>query len=84
LHKAVLELSNVLYSTRTALLQQGAKHNKAILELTATVNALATGQILLHLSIQGIGLFGTDLIADSASQVSLYSIYMLFNCLCSS
>jgi hypothetical protein len=81
LHWAVPELSSVLYSTHTTLLQQGVKHDKAIQELIATVNALATGQIPLHLSIQGTGLFGTDLTANSASQVSLYSIYMLFNCL---
>ena len=54
------ELTNVLYSTREAVLRQG--HHEAlrteIAELKASVNAIAYGQIPLQIS--GIGYFGPD------------------------
>jgi hypothetical protein len=60
LQRAVPELTNVLYSTRGAVLQQGTQHHKAlrteIAELKASVNAIASGQIPLQ--ICGIGYFG--------------------------
>ena len=62
LQRAVPELTNVLYSTRGAVLQQGTQHHEAlcteIAELKASVNAIASGQIPLQ--ICGIGYFGPD------------------------
>ena len=62
LQQAVPELTNVLYSTREAVLQQGTRHHEAlrteIAELKASVNAIASGQIPLQ--ICGIGYFGPD------------------------
>jgi hypothetical protein len=58
----VLELTNVLYSTRRAVLWQGTQHHEAlcteIAELKAFVNAIASGWILLQ--ICGISYFGPD------------------------
>ncbi len=62
LQRAMPELTNVLYSTRGAVLQQGTQHHEAlrteIAELKASVNAIASGQIPLQ--ICGIGYFGPD------------------------
>jgi hypothetical protein len=45
------ELTNVLYSTREAMLQQGSQHYEALridmAELKASINAMASGQIPL-------------------------------------
>jgi hypothetical protein len=62
LQRAVPELTNVLYSTREAMLQQGTLQHKAlrteIAELKASVNAIASGQIPLQ--IYRMGFFGPD------------------------
>jgi hypothetical protein len=62
LQRAVPELTNVLYSTREAVLQQGTLQHEAlrteIAELKASVNAIASSQIPLQ--ICGIGYFGPD------------------------
>jgi hypothetical protein len=62
LQQAVPELTNVLYSTREAVLQQGTLQHKAlcteIAELKAFVNAIASSQILLQ--IYGMGFFSPD------------------------
>jgi hypothetical protein len=62
LQRAVPELTNMLYSTRGAVLQQRTQHHEAlctkIAALKASVNAIASGQIPLQ--ICGIGYFGPD------------------------
>ena len=73
LQRAVPELSNVLYSTREAVLQQGTLQHEAlrteIAELKASVNAIASGQIPLQ--ICGISYFGPDLTAAAQLPPSL-------------
>jgi hypothetical protein len=65
LQQAVPELTNMLYSTQEAMLQQRTLQHKAlrteIAKLKAFVNAITSSQIPLQ--ICGISYFGPDLIA---------------------
>ncbi len=81
LQRAMPELTNVLYSTREAMLQQEARHHRAICadlaELKASVNAMANGQIPLR--ICGIGYFGPDSIASAATSSEVSKLYCLYS-----
>lgn len=62
LQRAVPVLTNVLYTAREALLQQGQQHNyevqRRLDQLNTSINSLLTGAI--PLTIQGVGHFGSS------------------------
>jgi hypothetical protein len=77
----VPELTNVLYSTREAVLQQEAQHYEAIriemADIKASISAMANGQIPLRIS--GIGYFEPDSAAGikTSSEVCKFYYSML-------
>jgi hypothetical protein len=79
----VPELTNVLYSTREAVLQQEAQHYEAIriemADIKASINAVANGQIPMRIS--GIGYFEPDSTAGikAGSKVCNFLLFLYYS-----